>query len=120
MVPQDGKNPHFRAKPDIAIIQGDPVRLSNDEQTIANPLVVFEVLKPQTRDTVIEVKLPEYKKLQGLRAIIYMEHDKPEITTWVRSSNDSEGEWKETKYTSGKIEIESTSISFLVETSYGT
>lgn len=47
----------------------DAARLPDD------PKVIFEVLSPSTRKLDLEVKLPEYRTLQGVDAIVFVDPD---------------------------------------------
>jgi Uma2 family endonuclease len=61
-----------------------------DAMKAASPKVVFEVLSPTTRDFDTFEKLPEYKQVDSLDAIVVVEPNAPEVVVW---SRDPERGW---------------------------
>jgi Uma2 family endonuclease len=63
--------------PDASVYCGFPMSPVHDrDQLLGDPMVVFEVLSPSTRSHDLKVKLPEYKSLEGVQAIVYVDPDK--------------------------------------------
>lgn len=76
-------------RPDIGVDCGarDP-----DGTKAALPRLIVEVLSPSTRDFDTFAKLEEYKRLESLAYIAFVEPNAPEVVLWSRTS---EGGWSE-------------------------
>ncbi len=57
------------------------------------PILVVEVFSPSTRDIDRSVKIGEYKGVETLRTILYVEPNRPEVYVFERGD---EGEWRDT------------------------
>ena len=77
--------------PDVSVYCG-PDRPENDKlKALDDPKLVVEVLSPSTRLRDIEVKLPEYRMVRSLEAILYV--DPEDETTHLELRNEA-GEWR--------------------------
>ncbi|MBP0616446.1 Uma2 family endonuclease [Jiella mangrovi] len=78
-------------RPDAGIDCGafDP-----DGYLAAEPVVVFEVLSPSTRDFDRLRKVEEYKRVAAMRHIVVVEPTRPQVLVWSRDETGrSDGEW---------------------------
>jgi Uma2 family endonuclease len=75
-------------RPDVTV-ECAPVALKTYEAT--NPLAVFEVLSPATRQTDVLNKLEEYKRHPSLRCIVHIDPETMSIVVYARATT---GEWE--------------------------
>ena len=75
-------------RPDAGIDCGD---FDPDGYLAAEPVVVFEVLSPSTRDFDRLRKVEEYKRVSTMRHIVVIEPKQPQVLVWSRSG---EGPWE--------------------------
>lgn len=73
--------------PDVMVVKGTPSFKENSTAVITNPHIVIEVLSPATSDFDLSSKLPEYKQLESLQQIIYVNPKKVFVSTFIRSEN---------------------------------
>jgi Uma2 family endonuclease len=73
--------------PDVMVVKGTLAFKENSTAIIKNPYIVVEVLSPVTSDYDLSSKLPEYKQLESLQQIIYVNPKKVFVTTFTRSEN---------------------------------
>lgn len=73
--------------PDVMIIKGEPVFKENSTAIITNPYIIVEVLSPSTAEYDLTGKLPEYKRLESLQQVIYVNPKKVFVSTLLRSEN---------------------------------
>jgi len=60
--------------PDVSVYCGDVLDPANGQaKLLGDPLVVIEVLSPSTRLNDEKVKLPEYRNMSGVRAILLVD-----------------------------------------------
>lgn len=59
--------------PDLSVVCGDPVTLNNDDMSILNPSVIFEVLSPSTRRYDREAKFKLYRDIPTLSEYILVD-----------------------------------------------
>ena len=73
------------------------VRLQNgdDEVFEDHPVVVVEVLSPETRRIDMHEKLDAYFTISSLELCLLVEADRPEVTAWRRGDSGFVGEWYE-------------------------
>ena len=89
--------------PDVSVFCGRSGPENDKLKAIDDPKVVVEVMSPSTRTRDIEVKLPEYRAVLSLSAILYI--DPEDETTHLEVRNDA-GEWVVVPNTTdGRIEI---------------
>lgn len=73
--------------PDVMVVKGTPDFKENSTAIITNPYIIVEVLSPATSDYDLSSKLPEYKQLESLQQIIYVNPKKVFVSTFIRSEN---------------------------------
>jgi Uma2 family endonuclease len=71
----------FITYPDASLICGPLEYFREDRFTLANPLVLFEVLSPSTHNYDLTFKFEQYQKIASLKAYILIDSEK----VWVRS-----------------------------------
>ena len=73
--------------PDVMVVKGEPKFKAKSNCIITNPLVIIEVLSPSTKNFDLSEKLPEYKLLDSLHQVIYINPKKVNVTTYTRTEN---------------------------------
>lgn len=76
-------------RPDVGIHCGE---IDLEDFVSRNPIVVFEVLSPSTRDFDRFRKIWEYMAVSSIRHIVFVETREPLIYLWTR---DDRGDWSE-------------------------
>ncbi|PWK26914.1 Uma2 family endonuclease [Arcicella aurantiaca] len=71
--------------PDVTIVKGNPVFKENSTAIITNPYIIVEVLSPATKAFDLSEKLPEYKLIESLQQVIYVNPQKVSVSTFIRS-----------------------------------
>ena len=71
--------------PDVVIVKGDFQYKKNSKCIITNPYIIVEVLSPSTKAFDLSEKLPEYKFLESLQQVIYINSKKVSVSTFTRS-----------------------------------
>ena len=72
-------------RPDIGVDCGP---CSKDSYVAHTPIMLAEVLTPGRRDFETLAKVPEYKLMPGLRYLLLIEPEKPEVAVWHRDDTD--------------------------------
>ncbi len=75
------KSKDFITYPDASVICGQLEFYREDRFTVANPLILFEVLSPSTRNYDTNFKLEHYQRIPSLKAYIMLDSER----VWVRS-----------------------------------
>jgi Uma2 family endonuclease len=87
---------------DVTVVCGelelDPA--DKTRQTVLNPSVVFEVLSPSTEGDDRGPKLDCYKLIAGIRAVVLVAQDRPEVTLHERRPD---GTWTEAIHHEGSV-----------------
>ena len=78
-------------RPDIGVDCG---RRDPNAYQAASPRVVFEVLSPTTRDFDTIGKLEEYKLVESLERIVFIEPNAPEVIMWLRGADGADRNWQ--------------------------
>jgi Uma2 family endonuclease len=73
--------------PDVMVVKGEPIFKSNSTAIITNPYIVVEVLSPATANYDLSEKLAEYKQIDTLQQIIFIDQKKMSVSTYSRSEN---------------------------------
>ena len=79
--------------PDVTVYCGRGGSENDKMKAFDDPKMVVEVLSPSTRTRDIEVKLPEYRAIASLEAILYVDPDDESMHLETR---DAVGNWKVT------------------------
>lgn len=74
-------------QPDMMIVKGMPEFKSGSTSIITNPIVLFEIHSPGTTRYDLESKLPEYKKFESLKEIVFIQQKKVLVSKFSRSDN---------------------------------
>ncbi|NWJ44755.1 MAG: Uma2 family endonuclease [Chloroflexi bacterium] len=75
------KSRDFITYPDASVICGQLQFYRGDRFTVANPLILFEVLSPSTRNYDTSFKLEHYQRITSLKAYIMLDSER----IWVQS-----------------------------------
>ena len=75
------KSKDFITYPDASVICGQLEFYRKDRFTVVNPLILFEVLSPSTRNYDTNFKLEHYQRIPSLKAYIMLDSER----VWVRS-----------------------------------
>ncbi len=70
-----------RGYPDASVVCGPVELFKGDRYTIANPLILFEVLSPSTRNYASNFKLEHYQRISSLKAYVMVDSER----IWVRN-----------------------------------
>ncbi len=70
--------------PDVLVLNNEPIFKRNSTSIITNPHIVIEVLSPATSDFDTTEKLPEYKRIESLKQIIFISQKKMNISVYNR------------------------------------
>ena len=73
--------------PDVMVVKGNPIFKENSTAIITNPYIIVEVLSPATKAFDLSEKLPEYKLVESLQQVIYVNPQKVSVSTFIRSKN---------------------------------
>ena len=76
-------------RPDVTIECAPPERNSLEAR---NPIAVFEVLSPTTRQIDRSVKLQDYRRHSGLQVIVHIDPDLMDVIVYTRNAS---GEWED-------------------------
>ena len=79
-------------RPDVTI-ECSPLERGSLEAR--NPVAVFEVLSPTTRKIDRSVKLQEYRRHPGLRAIVHIDPDLMDVIVYTRNGS---GDWDDRRF----------------------
>jgi Uma2 family endonuclease len=74
--------------PDISVVCGEP--FVNQDDCLQNPIALFEVLSPSTRDFDRSEKFFHYRRIESLQEYVLVHLDTPLIEHYVRKENN---EW---------------------------
>lgn len=73
--------------PDVMVIKGEPHFKLKSNCIITNPHLIVEILSPSTKNFDLSEKLPEYKLLESLQQVIYVNPKKVNVSTYTRTEN---------------------------------
>jgi Uma2 family endonuclease len=71
--------------PDIVVVKGEIELKEESNCIITNPYIVIEILSKSTANYDRGEKLPEYKRLESLQQIIFINQDKLEVESYERT-----------------------------------
>ncbi|NWJ98351.1 MAG: Uma2 family endonuclease [Chloroflexi bacterium] len=75
------KDKDFISYPDASVICGSLEFYKGNRYTIANPMILFEVLSPSTHSYDTSFKLEQYQRISSLKAYIMIDSER----VWVRT-----------------------------------
>jgi len=102
--------------PDVSVVCGEIRVDPEDDKTVTNPVVIVEVLSPTTEGYDRGEKLTHYKRLDTLRDIVLIDHDRERVELWSRPEH---GEWTRTEAgPDGTVELRSIGCALSVEDLY--
>lgn len=84
--------------PDVSVTCGRDGEEDDDVRDVENPSVVVEVLSPSTAEQDHRIKLPEYKRIESIETIAYIDPDREHMTVWQRTGRDPDS-WSEVVHT---------------------
>jgi len=73
--------------PDVLVMRDEPIFKANSNCIITNPYLIVEILSPSTKNFDLSEKLPEYKLLDSLHQVIYINPKKVNVSTYTRTEN---------------------------------
>lgn len=73
--------------PDVLVVKEEPIFKANSTAIITNPYIVIEVLSKATETFDLSDKLHEYKHLESLQQIIFVNQKKVGVMSYLRSEN---------------------------------
>lgn len=71
--------------PDVMVVKGEPAFIPNSTAIITNPYLIVEIQSPGTARFDSDIKLPEYKHLESLQQIIYVNQDRARVSSYRRT-----------------------------------
>lgn len=98
--------------PDVSVTCGRDGEDDDDVRDVENPSVVVEVLSPSTADQDHRTKLPEYKRIESVETIVYIDPDREHMTVWQRTGRDPDS-WSEVVHTR-HVDLELPSLGLVV------
>lgn len=73
--------------PDVLVVKGEPIFKASSTAIVTNPYIVVEVLSKATETFDLSDKLHEYKHLESLQQIIFVNQKKVGVMSYLRSEN---------------------------------
>jgi Uma2 family endonuclease len=70
--------------PDVSVVCGGEERDAADKNALINPVVIVEVLSPNTEEYDRGEKLTHYKTIPSLREVVFVSHGERRIEIWRR------------------------------------
>ena len=93
--------------PDLVIVCGEPLMADEDEDTLVNPCVVFEVLSPSTERYDRTIKLRHSKQLQSVQEYVLVAQDEPLCERFTRQPD---GSWTHAEFVGLNATLELTAV----------
>jgi Uma2 family endonuclease len=85
--------------PDVTVVCGDVSSDPDSRETVANPLVVVEVLSDSTADYDRTEKLQHYQEISSLQAVLLVDHRTTGVDLWQRD----EAAWRSQHFGAGEV-----------------
>jgi Uma2 family endonuclease len=73
--------------PDVALVCGDPLRASNDENAVTNPKLLVEVLSPSTEAYDRGEKWAHYRRIESLEAYVLVSQIPQRVEVYEKQAN---------------------------------
>lgn len=86
--------------PDVTVVKGEFELKEGSNCIITNPYIVIEILSKSTANYDRGEKLPEYKRLESLQQIIFINQDKMEVESYHRT--DKPNTWLNQTFTNSE------------------
>lgn len=103
--------------PDAAVVCGDRVRASDDANAITNPMLVVEVLSPNTEACDRGEKLWHYEQISSMQAVVFVSEDLRRLEILQR---EPDGSWsREVAEGTGSVLVRKLDGQLEVEAVYG-
>lgn len=85
--------------PDVILVEGEPIDMdvSGENSTLLNPILIAEILSPETEAYDRGLKFEFYKTLPTFREYVLVSQDKPKVEVFFLK-NPEENEWETTTY----------------------
>jgi Uma2 family endonuclease len=92
--------------PDVVVVLGKVQLYNNRDDTITNPIVLIEVLSPETAVVDLNEKFDEYIQIDSLKEYIIIAQDEPKVRHYLRQDS---GDWlcKQVKDLDATLELPS-------------
>jgi Uma2 family endonuclease len=104
------------AYPDVSVVCGPPVFAEEDEDTITNAKVIFEVLSKSTEEIDRGIKFIGYRAMPSLSQYVLVSQTRPRVEIFTR---DGDGEWRpDGVVTSGVVSLSSIDVDLSIEEIY--
>lgn len=103
--------------PDVSVICGDIINPKEDENSVLNPTVIFEILSPSTRNYDRGLKFMLYRAIPTLREYILVEAESIHVEQFAINK---EGLWQLKEYSSqeDQLMLESFNVKLLLSDIY--
>lgn len=102
--------------PDVSVICGTFQPDAEDSSAATNPTALFEVLSPSTAGYDHGEKFDHYAKLPSLAAYVLLDHTRPHVDLYTRSSD---GSWARRGYGPGeRVRVDAIGVSLVVDEIY--
>ena len=79
---------HRYVYPDVVVVCGDPEFTDEENDTLINPTLIFEVLSKTTKDYDRGEKFLRYRTLPSLREYVLISQDRPFVEHFVKQAED--------------------------------
>jgi Uma2 family endonuclease len=100
--------------PDVSVVCGTPELDPESEHVIVNPTVIVEVLSPGTEEWDRGGKLEHYKRVESLREVVLVAHDRRAVAVWRRDGES----WSCTEVSAGSAVLASIGCSLALADIY--
>lgn len=103
------------AYPDVTVVCGSPKRHPNDDRSVLNPRVIFEVLSESTAHHDRGAKFRHYRRIPELAEYVLVTSEERLVERYRRLDS---GEWVLTEHTDGEVELTTLGISLPLDEIY--
>ncbi|HEX2913485.1 MAG TPA: Uma2 family endonuclease [Chloroflexia bacterium] len=77
--PRSREREDFITYPDATVVCGQPLYYKDDHHTLANPLIIFEVLSPSTRNYDRTFKFEQYRHIPSLALYVLIDSEQVRV-----------------------------------------
>ena len=101
--------------PDVIVVCGERELAAVDPNAVVNPTLLVEVTSRSTEDYDRGEKLGHYKQLKSLNAVLFVSHQRPQVTVIERVQD----KWRQREVRSGEeVVLQSPRLGFSVDELY--